>query len=131
MDVPAGRKPERYAACRRKVDRMSLKKIQYSVVILLLIGAVVAASGCAAAAGGEDAKGAINKTLVGQNITYFSIAGKPLNYTITQDDIGSIDPTTYDGKNAWLVHVGKGLSWNLTMSADGTQILDKKQLFMT
>jgi hypothetical protein len=93
---------------------------------------VIAAVGFMAFSGSnKDARPAIEKTLVGMNLTYYSIAGKPMNYTITQGDILSIEPTTYEGKDAWKVHVGQSLSWNLTMSADGTQVLDSEQLFRT
>jgi hypothetical protein len=62
---------------------------------------------------GGDVRSIINDTLVGTNLTYYSIAGKPMNYTIGQNDIGSIEPTTYEGKDAWKVRVGESLSWDL------------------
>lgn len=103
---------------------------RYSAGILLII-VVLALTGCTSEAGNEDAKSMINKTLIGHNMTYYSIAGQPMNYTITSEDIVSIDPATYKEANAWKVRVGTSLSWDLTMSADGTQILDVDQLFMT
>ena len=118
--------PDRY-----KVERMLLKNVKYLSGIVLLIAVMLAATGCTSKAGSEDVKTTINQTLVGHNLTYFSIAGKPLNHTITSEDIGSIDPVIYKGNSAWKVHVGTSLAWNLTMSADGTEILDKEQLFRT
>ncbi len=73
----------------------------------------------------------IYKTLVGMNLTYTSIAGVPMNYTITKDSIKSIDQTAYDGKLAWNVHVGDSMAWDLTMDATGSKILESKQLFNT
>ena len=73
----------------------------------------------------------IYKTLVGRNLTYTSIAGKPMNYTITKDSIKSIDQTVYKNKLAWKVRVGDSMAWDLTMDVTGTKILDSKQLFNT
>ncbi|WP_048198790.1 hypothetical protein [Methanocella arvoryzae] len=103
----------------------------YSAGVLLIVVAMLSVSGCASAAASEDAKDAINKTLVGHNLTYYSIAGKPMNYTITSEDIVSIEPVTYKDANAWKVRVGKSLPWDLTMSSDGTEILYVDQLFRT
>ena len=96
---------------------------------MLLAG--LAAAGCTSVAGSEDVKSTINQTLIGYNLTYYSIAGKPMNYTIDQTDIVSIDPATYEGASAWKVRVGTSLSWDLIMSANGTQILYVDQLFRT
>ncbi len=78
-----------------------------------------------------QARNNINKTLVGKNLTYSSIAGKPMNYTITADSIKSIDSTIYKNEHAWKVRVGEGLAWDLTMDASGTKILATRQLFQT
>ena len=111
---------------------MLQKNLRYFPGIVLVITIMIAAAGCTSVAGSEEnAKSTINQTLLGQNLTYFSIAGKPLNHTITSEDIVSIEPVTYQGKNAWMVRVGTSLAWNLTMSADGTQLLEKDQLFRT
>ncbi|MGA9139631.1 MAG: hypothetical protein WBZ29_05375 [Methanocella sp.] len=110
---------------------MKGKTIGYIVLAALLV-IVIATIGYVSYSGShKDARAAIEKTLVGSNLTYYSIAGKPLNYTITQDDIGSVEPATYKGNDAWKVRVGQILAWNLTMSADGTQVLDSEQLFRT
>lgn len=95
-------------------------------LICILVVAVLNGSGDSA-----DVKKAINDRLVGTNLTYYSIAGVPMNYTIGADDIKSVEKTTYDGQPAWKVRVGEGLSWDLTMDAEGKQILDTKQLFVT
>ncbi len=79
----------------------------------------------------RDSKSGLKKTLTGMNLTYYSIAGKPMNYTIGARDIGSIEPVEFEGQPAWKVHVGQGLAWDLTMDRSGTKILDTKQLFVT
>jgi hypothetical protein len=110
---------------------MKGKTIGYIILVALAV-VVISAAGFMALSGSDKYPGqAIEKTLVGTNLTYYSIAGQPMNYTITHDDIVSIEPTTFEGKNAWKVRVGQSLSWNLTMSADGTQVLDSEQLFRT
>lgn len=96
---------------------------------ILLIAAVVDESNMSAPS--EDHQKAISTTLVGYNLTYYSIAGKPLNYTIGPGDIQSITQTSYGDSPAWQVRIGQGLAWDLTMSDDGTRILDVKQLFVT
>jgi hypothetical protein len=84
--------------------------------------------------GGSDSatiRNAINDRLVGTNLTYSSIAGVPMNFTIGADDIKSVEEASYEGDPAWKVRVGEGLAWDLIMSADGRQILDTRQLFVT
>jgi hypothetical protein len=77
------------------------------------------------------AKNNIYATLAGTNLTYYSIAGKPMNYTITRDSIKSIDKTAYKGDLAWKVRVGEGMAWNIFMDATGKNILKTDQLFQT
>jgi hypothetical protein len=77
------------------------------------------------------ARGNISNTLVGKNLTYYSIAGKPMNYTITADSIKSTEPFPYKGKPAWKVRIGEGLAWDLIMDVSGTKILKTNQLFQT
>lgn len=98
------------------------------VLCVLLVAAIVDGSSPAAS---EDHQKAITTTLVGHNLTYYSIAGKPLSYTIGPGDIRQIEPYSYDGSPAWKVHVGQGLAWDITMDETGTRILDVKQLFQT
>ncbi len=107
------------------------KTIGYIVLAALLVIIIVTIGYMSLSDSHKDARVAIEKTLVGTNLTYYSIAGKPMNYTITQDDILGVEPAIYKGKDAWKVRVGQSLSWNLTMSADGTQVLDSEQLFRT
>ncbi len=73
----------------------------------------------------------IENTLVGMNLTYYSIAGQPLNYTIGAGDIQSVDKAEYNGQAAWKVRVGQGMQWDLIMDQSGKEILDTKQLFVT
>ncbi len=98
------------------------------VSCIFLIAAIVDGSSVASS---EDHQKAITTTLVGQNLTYYSIAGKPLNYTIGPGDIQQIEQSAYHGSPAWDVHVGQGLAWDLTMDETGTHILDIRQLFQT
>lgn len=72
----------------------------------------------------------VRKALVGKKLTYSNIAGKPMNYTITDDSIKSISLTSYDGHPAWKVRVGEGMSWDLIVDGSGN-ILKSKQLFYT
>jgi hypothetical protein len=109
---------------------MNKKTISYLVIGGLLILAL-AAAGYIVMAGTDDSRETIKDTLVGTNLTYYSIAGRPLNYTIGQNDIVSIQPTTYEGKEAWKVRVGESLSWDLTMDVKGKEILYIDQLFRT
>jgi hypothetical protein len=78
-----------------------------------------------------DPKYNIYRTLMGYKIEYYSIAGKPMYYTVSPKDIVSIEPTTFEGKKAWIVRVGTGLSWDMTFDSSGTKILNTKQLFYT
>jgi hypothetical protein len=79
----------------------------------------------------QAARDSIYATLVDTNLTYYSIAGQPMNYTITADDIKGINRTVYKGKPAWKVRIGEGLAWDLTMDDTGKKVLDTKQLFQT
>ena len=86
------------------------------VLCVLLIAAIVDGSSMASS---EDHQKAITTTLVGHNLTYYSIAGKPLNYTIGPGDIQQIEQSSYHGSPAWDVHVGQGLAWDITMDEYG------------
>jgi hypothetical protein len=79
----------------------------------------------------DDHMNNIEKTLVGMNLTYYSIAGQPLNYTIGSGDIQSVEKADHNGQAAWKVRVGQGMQWDLIMDQSGKQILDTKQLFAT
>jgi hypothetical protein len=108
------------------------EKILVSVMIAGVILVALLAAGCISSnSNAGDVNATIKDTLVGTNLTYYSIAGKPMNYTIGPADIVSVAPTTYEGKDAWKVRVGESLSWDLTMDANGTEILYVDQLFRT
>jgi hypothetical protein len=102
-----------------------------SVSLLLCVIMVAAIVDGSNNASPEDHQKAITTTLVGHNLTYFSFAGKPLNYTIGPGDIQQIEQTTYNDDPAWMVHVGQGLTWDITMDESGMHILDIRQLFQT
>jgi hypothetical protein len=107
-------------------------KILICVMIIGVIAVALLATGCVSSkSNAGDVRATINDTLVGTNLTYYSIAGKPMNYTIGQNDIMSVEPMTYKGKDAWKVRVGESLSWDLTMDENGTKILYIDQLFRT
>jgi hypothetical protein len=102
------------------------------VLIAGLLLAALLATGCVSSkSNAGDVSSTIKDTLVGTNLTYYSIAGRPMNYTIGREDISSVEPMTWDGKDAWKVRVGQGLAWDLTMDANGTKILQVDQLFQT
>jgi hypothetical protein len=110
---------------------MSGKTLIWIIVVGVLAVTLLAAGYVSSKSNAGDVRSTIKDTLAGTNLTYYSIAGKPMNYTIGQDDIRSVDPTTYEGKDAWKVRVGEGLAWDLTMDANGTEILYVDQLFRT
>jgi hypothetical protein len=110
---------------------MTAKTIGCVIIAGIMIVALLAA-GCVSTRGNAgDVRATIKDTLVGTNLTYYSIAGNPMNYTIGPQDIVSIEPTTCEGKDAWKVRVGESLTWDLTMDASGTEILYVDQLFRT
>jgi hypothetical protein len=98
------------------------------MLCVIMIAAIVDGSNKESAG---DHQKAITTTLVGHNLTYYSFAGKPLNYTIGPGDIRQIERSSFKGSPAWNVNVGQGLAWNITMDETGTQILDIRQLFQT
>lgn len=97
-----------------------------------LVAAALIVAGCATTTGDSARqKASINSTLIGMNLTYYSIAGVPMSYTIAAGDITSIEPATYNDSRAWKVRVGRGLNWSITMDESGTRVLDLEQLFRT
>ncbi|HUL61432.1 MAG TPA: hypothetical protein VLT35_00090 [Methanocella sp.] len=111
--------------------RLESKMFKYLLMAALLV-AVAAAAGYTVISGNPgDVRASIRSTLAGMNLTYYSIAGQPMNYTITPADIVSIEADTFDGGSAWKVRVGEGLAWDLTMDARGTKVLKVEQLFVT
>ncbi len=114
-----------------QVIRLERKMFRYLLMATLLV-AIAATAGYMVISGNPgDVRASIRSTLVGMNLTYYSIAGQPMNYTIAPADIGSIEADTYDGGSAWKVRVGQGLAWDLTMDARGTKVLRVEQLFVT
>lgn len=110
---------------------MTGKNISRVIIAGLLMLALLTA-GCVSTRGNAgDIRATIKDTLTGTNLTYYSFAGQPMNYTIGPRDIMNIEPTTYDGKDAWKVRVGESLAWDLTMDVNGTKILYVDQLFRT
>lgn len=104
--------------------------VALAAICLIALGAVVAAA-IITSQPADDHANAIKKTLIGMNLTYYSIAGQPMNYTIGDGDIQTIDKVEYNGQQAWKVRVGQGMQWDLTMDKSGERILDTKQLFVT
>lgn len=74
----------------------------------------------------------IKKTLVGHELVYYNIAGFPMNYNITEENIGEVKQATLDGKTAWRVEIGEeGLKWEIYLDSKGERILKEVQLFYT
>lgn len=73
----------------------------------------------------------IKERLVGEKITYYNIAGQPVNFTISVSDIKSIDKMEIKGEIFWKVRVGDDLMWYLYLDKDGKNIVKKEQLFVT
>jgi hypothetical protein len=102
------------------------------IIIAGLLAVTLLTAGCISSKStAGDVRSTVKDTLVGTNLTYYSIAGRPMNYTIGPDDIVSVAATTYEGKDAWKVRVGQSLAWDLTMDANGREILYVDQLFQT
>ena len=73
----------------------------------------------------------IKERLIGEKITYYSIAGQPLNFTISAKDIISIEKVEIKGEILWKARVGDGLAWDIYLGKDGKNIVKKEQLFLT
>ncbi len=104
---------------------IALAALCLAALIMVLAAAIITSRPA------DDHMGNIEKTLTGMNLTYYSIAGQPLNYTIGAGDIQSVDKAEYNGQAAWKVRVGQGMQWDLIMDQSGKEILDTKQLFVT
>lgn len=79
----------------------------------------------------ETPEAKITKQLVGMNLTYSNIAGQPMTFTITAEDITSIEQATLDNNTVWKVHVGDALAWNIYLDETGSRIIKEEQLFQT
>lgn len=104
--------------------------IALAAICLVALGALLAAAIITGPPADEHMSN-IQKTLTGMNLTYYSIAGQPMNYTIGAGDIQSEEKAEYNGQPAWNVRVGQGMQWDLIMDMSGTKILEVKQLFVT
>jgi hypothetical protein len=71
----------------------------------------------------------IRSNLTGTEIVYSNIAGKPITYNVTENDIKSIEKTMLNGKPAWKVRIGEGLAWDYYYEEQGNIIIKKEQLF--
>jgi|SRR5450759_4692474 len=74
-------------------------------------------------------KDKIRSNLTGTEIVYSNIAGKPITYNVTENDIKSIEKTMLNGKPAWKVRIGEGLAWDYYYEEQGNIIIKKEQLF--
>ena len=121
--------------CLKNRGMRAMRTIERSLGCIVIVGLLVAAmlaTGCVSSkSNAADARSTIRDTLVGTNLTYYNFAGRPMNFTIGENDIGNAVPTTFEGKDAWKVRVGQGMTWDLTMDANGTEILRVDQLFQT
>lgn len=73
----------------------------------------------------------IKERLIGEKITYYSIAGQPLNFTISANDITFIEKVEIKGEVLWKARVGQDLAWDIYLDKDGKNIVRKEQLFVT
>jgi len=73
----------------------------------------------------------IRSELIGTEIVYHSLTGRPLTFNVTEKDIKRIDKTMLDGKIAWKVRIGEGLAWDYYYEEQGNKIIKKEQLFKT
>lgn len=114
------------------VSKSNVFTIAVTVVLVALFSLLVASMASPVNINGkDDTEKSIKSILVGKNITYYSIAGQPMNYLVTEEDIGTIEQTTYNGTDALKVRVGNSLAWDFIINANGTEILEINQLFYT
>jgi len=73
----------------------------------------------------------IRSNLIGTEIVYSNIAGKPITYHVTEKDIISIEKAMLNGKTAWKVRIGEGLAWDYYYEEQGNRIIKKEQLFVS
>lgn len=81
--------------------------------------------------GDDIIKEKIRSNLIGTEIVYYDIAGKPVTYNVTEKDIKSIEKTTLNEKIAWKVRIGERLAWDYYYEEQGNKIIKKEQLFVT
>jgi hypothetical protein len=82
---------------------------------------------------GDDAviKEKIRSNLIGTEIVYYDIRGKPVTYNVTEKDIKSIEKTVLEGRTVWKVRIGEKLAWDYYYEEYGNKIIKKEQLFVT
>lgn len=70
----------------------------------------------------------IKEKLIGYQITYYNIAGKPVNYTVQETDIITIEKVNEGA--LWKVRVGESLAWDFYFDKE-LNIVKQEQLFRT
>ncbi|MBC8500565.1 MAG: hypothetical protein ISS25_03350 [Nanoarchaeota archaeon] len=73
----------------------------------------------------------IKESLIGYELTYYTIAGLPETFVISEFDIISIEEATYQKEEFYKVRVGEGLSWNLYLDKETFEVVHTEQLFVT
>src|SRR3989338_7913859 len=96
-------------------------------IFLILAFALMMTTSCQSNLKSNEQK--IKEKLVGYEITYYNIAGKPINYTVKESDILSIENGNYKGA-LWKVRVGEALSWDIYLD-NNFNIVRQEQLFRT
>ncbi len=104
-----------------------MKKI--NLVFLGIIAALFLITSCAKQELKTTNEDRVKEVLIGYNITYYNIAGKPMNYTVKESDILSIENGNYK-EAVWKVRVGKSLAWDIYLDKD-FNIVRQDQLFRT
>ena len=99
------------------------------ILVILMVILLSLTYGCISKETSIEQK--IKENLIGNNISYYGIAGQPVNFTISADDIKSIEKVEIKGELFWKVEIGKDLIWNIYMDKDGKNIVKKEQLFVT
>ena len=79
----------------------------------------------------KDIEQKIRNNLIGEKVTYYNIAGQPINFTISAEDVKSIEKTETKEGIFWKVRVGKDLMWDFYFDKDAKKIVKKEQLFVT
>ena len=102
---------------------MKKKLIVLSIMIVFIL-----AYGCVKKERSTEEK--ITDSLIGEKLTYYNIAGQPINFTISAEDIKSIEKTEIKGAFFWRVRVGESLAWDIYFDQYG-KIEKKEQLFVT
>lgn len=105
-----------------------MKRGRYIVLVIGIILAIFT-YGCVAEEKRIEQK--IMENLIGEEVTYYNIAGQPIYYIISADDIKSIEKVETKEGTLWKVRVGKDLMWDFYFNKNGETIVKKEQLFVT